>query len=215
MTGGRLVDASPFTLLTRGLQLLLAGLAAYGALRGRPTLLVNAVLSLAVTFVPAGLSRGYGHRTDPRLRLWIALAAAIHTVGFMGFYGTQSGVLTLYDQGAHAVSAALVAGVAYAVLAAVDRTSDGIRLPDGFRVVFTLCLVMAVGVGWEIAEFTVGIVASLLVDEEILVQYGVSDIVSDLLFNTLAGAVVAVWGTQYFRGLSQLFTRVLSTVRDS
>jgi hypothetical protein len=74
---------------------------------------------------------------------------------------------------------------------------------------------MAVGVGWEIAEFTIGIVASLLVDKEILVQYGVDDIVNDLLFNTLAAAVVAGWGTHYFSGLSRLFARLLSPVRDS
>lgn len=205
-----MTDWLPATsVLARLLQAVLAAIVAYGLLVGQYVLVVNGVLALGVTCLPAVLAWRYDHRTDPRLRLWIAVAVTVHVVGFLGPYSAQSPPLSLYDSVAHAVSGALVAGMGYAVLAALDRESAAVKLPEGFRVVFTLFLILAVGVAWEIFEFGAGTVASLLVGAEVLVQYGVSDIVYDLLFNTLAAVLVALWGTKYFSGLAALFTRLL------
>jgi uncharacterized membrane protein len=107
------------------------------------------------------------------------------------------------------VSAALLAGVGYAILVALDRRSERNQFPATFRFVFTATLIMAVGVGWEILEFGAGTVATLLGADEVLVQYGTDDIVFDLAFNTLAAVIVALWGTGYFTGLTGFFTRHL------
>jgi len=174
---------------------------------GRLTVVTNGLLALAVTGVPAVVDWYYAHETDPRLLLWIVLAALLHVAGFLGAYSVQTGLLSWYDQVAHMVSAALIAGVGYAILVALDRRSRRNRFPGSFRFVFTVALVMAVGVSWEILEFGAGTVAGLLGADEVLVQYGTDDIVFDLTFNTLAGVLVAVWGTGYFTGLTSLFRR--------
>jgi uncharacterized membrane protein len=201
---------STLATLAFGLQVVVIGLTVFGIYAGQYDLAINGILTLAVTLLPVVLTWQYDHDTDPRLVLWIALAGALHLVGFLGPYGVESGPLTLYDQLAHAVSASLVAGVGYALVAALDRDSSRLRFPDEVRVLLVLLFIMAFGVTWEIFEFASGTIAATLLGKEVLVQYGISDIVYDLLFNTLAAAVVAIWGTGYFSGLASLFTQVLS-----
>ncbi|MFC7141914.1 hypothetical protein ACFQMA_19015 [Halosimplex aquaticum] len=191
----------------RLLQLVIVVMTAYGAISGRVGVAVNGVLSLGVTLVPAGVAWLFDHEIDPRLSLWIAVAAAIHVGGFLGPYDQQTGLLASYDQVAHMVSAAFVAGVGYAVVEAVDESSRRAEFPEEFRFVFTLALVMAFGVAWEIGEFAAGAVGAALTGTEVLVQYGVSDIVADLTFNTIAAAAVALWGTGYFDGVAAAFSR--------
>ncbi|WP_415382222.1 hypothetical protein [Halosimplex sp. TS25] len=200
------VDGLP-TVATRVLQLAIVVMTVYGVVVGRVGVAVNGVLSLGVTLVPALLAWRFDHRVDPRLALWIAVAAAIHVGGFLGPYDQQTGVLSFYDQVAHAVSGAFVAGVGYAVVEAVDESSDRAQFPEEFRFVFTLAMVMAFGVLWEIGEFTAGAVGAALTGTEVLVQYGVTDIVSDLTFNTIAAAAVALWGTGYFDGMAAAISR--------
>jgi hypothetical protein len=194
-------------LATRGLQAALAVLIAYGGITGEFDLLINGIPALGLTFFPALLARRYDHETDPHVALWITVAALLHVVGFLGPYSVQSGPLSFYDQVAHAISASFVAGVGYALIEALDRTSTRIRFPDGFRFLFTLLFILAFGVAWEILEFGAGTGASMLGAKEVLVQYGIDDIVNDLVFNTLAAGVVALWGTGYFDGIASLFSR--------
>jgi len=199
----------------RGVQVLTALLVGYALVRGQYTTALNGVVALAVTFVPAVLEWRYDHRVDPRLALWIAVAAVVHLGGFLWGYGHSTGLLAWYDQIAHVISASLVAGVGYALVQALDRTSAGIRFPEVFRFVFTLYFVLAFGVAWEIIEFSAGQLGRMAGAGETLVQYGIEDIVSDLTFNTLAGAVVAVWGTEYFRGITALLSRRLRGTEDN
>lgn len=196
--------------LARGLQLALLGLVGYGALAGNAALLVNALLALPLTLVPDGLAWRYDHPVDDRLTAWIAAAAVVHAAGFLGPYGARTGLWSWYDQAAHAVSASFVAGVGYAVVVALDRRSPHERFPAPFRVVFTLCLVMAFGVAWEIVEFGVGGLAGALGGGPgPLVQYGTDDIVYDLAFDALAAVAVALWGTRVFRDVVAIVARRL------
>ena len=200
-------DDSVLDRVARGLQVVLAGLVGYGAVIGDTTLLVNGVLALAVTLVPPLLRWRYDHKVDPRLDVWIAVAALAHAVGFLGLYGIESGLLAWYDQMAHAISASFVAGVGYALIVAFDRRSAQVNFPAEFRFVFTFFGILAFGVVWEIVEFAVGGLTSMLAGKAVLVQYGIDDIVFDLVFNALAGALVALWGTGYFSDIIAIFSR--------
>lgn len=195
--------------IARGLQFALIALVGYSALTGNVGLAINGVLALAVAFVPTLLEWRYDHYADPLIEVWIAAAAVVHTAGFLGPYQAQSGLWSWYDQAAHAISASFVAGVAYALFVALDRTSTRIQFPDGFRSVFTLFFILAFGVGWEIVEFGAGTLSSMLVGSEALIQYGMDDIVLDLVFNTLAAALVTLWGIGHFGDLAALFSRRL------
>jgi len=191
----------------RMLQVALAVLVGYGAAVGNPGLLVNGVLAFVVTFVPTVLEWRYDHHVDPRLDLWIAIAALLHGVGFLGLYDVQSGPLSWYDQVAHAISASFVAGVAYTVLVAFDVRSSRVNFPEEFRFAFTVLFVAGFGVAWEILEFAVTGVTSALGSRGILIQYGKDDIVFDIVFNTLAGVAVALWGTRYFADITDIVAR--------
>jgi hypothetical protein len=63
--------------------------------------------------------------------------------------------------------------------------------------VFILLFVLAFGVFWEVVEFAVAGAATLSGTPAVLVQYGLDDTMLDLLFDTLGGVVVAVWGTAH------------------
>ena len=190
--------------LARGLQVVLVGLIGYGAAVGKGAVVVNGALALPFAFLPSLLEWRYDHEMDPRLSVWIAGAAVAHVIGFFGPYTAQTGLLKWYDQAAHAITASFVAGVGYALVGALDRSSERLRFPGTFRFVLTLCLVMAFGVAWETLEFGAAGLASLLGNRSALVQYGLDDIVFDLAFNTLAAAIVATAGTDYFRDITAI-----------
>lgn len=196
--------------LARGLQLLLVVLIGYGAVVGNGALLLNGILAVPIVLFPTFLEWRYDHEVDPRLSIWITVAAVVHVIGFLGPYNAQRGILKWYDQVAHAISASFVAGVGYALIVALDRSSTRITFPEEFRFVFTLCFILAFGVAWEIVEFAAGGLATMFGMESTLVQYGLDDIVLDLVFNTLAAAIVALFGTRYFRDLTAILSgRVL------
>lgn len=207
-------DGTRLELLARALQVGLVGLLGYGVLVRNGSLIVNGILGLALTFVPDLLARRYGHEVSPTLTLWIAVAAVFHTVGYAGLYGIQSGLLSWYDQIAHAISASFVAGVGYALVEALDRRSTRIQFPSEFRFAFTLLFILAFGVAWEIVEFGVGGLASHLGATSVLVQYGMDDVVFDLVFNTIAAGLVALWGTGYFDDVAAIFSRTVASTDD-
>ena len=199
--------ASRLNLLARVLQLVLFGLIGTGVLVGNSALVVNGLLALPIVFFPSFLGWYYNHKVDPRLTIWITVAAVVHVAGFFGLYSIQSGPLSWYDQVAHALSASFVAGIGHGVIVALDRNSNHVKFPEGFRFVFTVIFILAFGVAWEIVEFSVsGLTAVLGVGDSALVQYGKDDIVFDLVFNTIAATIVAIWGTRYFDDITSIIS---------
>ena len=125
------------------------------------------------------------------LVLWITGAVFIHAVGALGPYEWFG----WYDSVTHALSASIVAGVGYTTARALDIHYDELTIPPEYMFGFVLVFVMAFGVLWEILEFALGGLATVLGGEPVLAQRGVSDIVFDLLYNTLGGVLVAAVGT--------------------
>ncbi|MBX0322776.1 hypothetical protein EGH21_07005 [Halomicroarcula sp. F13] len=189
-------------LATRALQFGLVGISGVALLRRDPTLLVNSGGPLAVTLLPALFRREYGYRMHGGLVLWLALASTLHAVGAVGLY--QS--LGWYDSLTHTLSATLVAGVGYAVARAVEDHTGAVSFDREFRATFVVLFVLAVGVGWEILEFASGGLATLVGGEAVLAQYGTTDIVNDLVFNTVGAVVVALWSSSHFEGVATLLT---------
>jgi len=198
-TGAAQSDGSRYhRIAVRAMQAVLAAIAAVALVRGNVTLFVNSGGPLAITFLPALLRREYGYAMDTGLALWITLAATLHAVGAFELYESVG----WYDSLTHTVSATLVAGMGYAVARGVERHSRAVGFNPEFRVTFLVLFVLAVGVGWEILEFASGGLASTVGGEAVLAQYGTSDIVNDLVFNTLGAVVVAAWSTAHFEGIA-------------
>ena len=181
--------------LARALQAVLLVLAGYGAYAGKYTVAVTGLLSFGLTLVPAYLRGDHGIPLGPRVTLWITVAVVLHSAGYLGPYRTVG----WYDQLAHGFSATVVAAGGYALVRALDVHSDHVDLPHRFVAVYVVIFVLALGVFWEVAEHAAELVASALGARSALVQYGLSDIVLDITFNTAGAVVVAAWA-QYRGG---------------
>lgn len=184
MTVGDLlgVSDSQERFIARALQLVLVGLIIFGVATGRVKVIVTVGIALGVTSLPALLRREYGYSMNAGLVLWITVAMILHVVGSLRLYGQYQ----WYDEITHAVSATLIAGVGYAAFRALELHSDNIDVPSEFRTIFIIVFVLAVGLFWEILEFALG---------GLVTVYGIDDIVTDIIFNTVGAAIVAIWGT--------------------
>ena len=178
--------------LTRGLQVVLVGLVGGGVVTARPGMVASGGIALGVTLLPAVLRREYGYSMDPGLVLWITVAVVLHTAGSLGLYRQ----FQWYDEVTHTVSATIIAGIGYASFRALELHSDEIDVPAEFRAVFIVVFVLAAGMVWEVLEFALG---------GLVTVYGIDDIVTDLVFNAVGAAVVAIWGTGYVSGVVRFF----------
>jgi hypothetical protein len=177
----------------RLMQLSLVGILLVGIGEGELSVVVNSIVALVVTQLPAFLERDYDLSMDPGLVLWLTTAVFVHAVGALGPY--QS--IWWWDTLAHALSSSVVAAIGYTALRVVTVHSDDVRIPPRLQVLFILLFVVAAGVLWEVIEFVVEQLANMLAIDDVLVQYGLRDTMFDLVFDIVGGLVVAIWGAAY------------------
>ncbi|MFP4626020.1 MAG: hypothetical protein ACOC8O_00490 [Natronomonas sp.] len=185
--------------LTRVMQAFLVGIVGYGLLTGRPKAITNGFIALAITVVPAILSRNYRLPLDPWLGTWITGAVFLHSLGSAGLYSQ----LPWWDHLTHAISASLVAGVGYTTVRAVDLHSDEINIPRRFFAVYLLVFVLAFGVLWELFEFGLDLVADATAISMPLAQHGLDDTIRDLIFNSIGALFVAIFGQAHLSGIAE------------
>ncbi|WP_117595000.1 hypothetical protein [Haloprofundus halophilus] len=188
------------TQLARLMQLFLVGMVAIGVERGDVGVVVNAGVGLGVTYLPALLERDYHIPMDAGLTLWVTTAVFLHAIGSGGLPGVETGLYRQFwwwDHMTHTLSASIVAAVGYTVTRALDVHTDAVELPPRFVFVFILMFTVAFGVFWEVLEFAIGEVAAMTGGDPVLTQFGLSDTLVDIMFNTLGGVVVAIWGTAH------------------
>jgi hypothetical protein len=173
--------------------ILLVGLA-----RRNVSVVVNATFALAATALPAVLERDYRLPLDAGLTLWITAALFLHTLGMLGLY---DGVWW-WDHLTHTLSATIVAAVGYVTARAVDESSEDIYLPRPFLFVYIVLFTLALGVLWEVLEFAARGGAELFGLDPVLVQYGLSDSLLDLVFDAVGAVVVALFGAGVFDGIA-------------
>lgn len=179
-------------LLARVLQLVVVGVLAFGVHTENVTMVANGVLALTVTQLPA-LFGGSARRTvDGRLVLWISVAAVFHAIGTLGPYWQ----FVWWDDVAHALSASVVAAVGYTAARVLDRRDERLGLPSGFLFLYLLLFVVTAGVVWELFEFALSGVTRYGYTPP-LVQEGLEDTVTDLVFDVTGGLVVAVGSVLY------------------
>jgi hypothetical protein len=193
--------------LTRVMELSLVGIFFVGLDRGNLGIMINSALAFAITLVPAVLKRDYQIPMDAGLTLWITTAVFLHAVGTLGPYQN----VWWWDHVTHMLSASLVAGVGYATVRALDAHNPDVYLPPRFMFVFILMFVVAFGVIWEVTEFAVSGLGSILGGSAVLTQYGLEDTMLDLLFDTAGGLVTAIWGTAYLTDVTGALADRLDT----
>lgn len=154
----------------------------------------SATVGLLATLLPGIFERNYQFRVDGALTIWIAVAVVFHALGTVWFYQTVWG----WHNIAHATTGSLVAGVGYTLLRTLEVHTTAVSFPPKFTLFFVVIFVFAVGVVWEIFEFTLDQVAVAITGEEMLLtQHGLQDTMTDLVANTVGAIVVAVAATVY------------------
>ncbi|MDY7082523.1 MAG: hypothetical protein SXQ77_09000 [Halobacteria archaeon] len=196
--------------LSRGMQVVLLGILVFGAYRRSIGTVVNAAIAVGVTFLPAVLERDYEIPMDAGLTLWITSAVFLHAVGALGPYRT----VWWWDHVTHTLSATLVGAIGYSTVRAFDIHSKKIQIPPRFMFVFILLFVVAFGVVWEVLEFSLGILTESFGSGKVLTQYGLEDTMMDLVFDTIGGVIVAVWGTAYLTNVVAGITEHLRRWED-
>nr|WP_256421256.1 hypothetical protein [Halobellus rarus] len=187
--------------IASAMRMSIAVVLGYGLATLNVSVVVNAVLALGVTYLPAVLRRDWDLRLSPELTLVVTLAVLLHTIGMLGLYEH----LWWYDHLTHTLSAAIVAAVGYAATRALDRYSEAVSFPPRFLSAFILLFTLALGVLWEVLEFLARIAASAVGVEAVLVQYGLGDTILDLVFDTVGAILVALFGTRRLSGLVDTF----------
>ncbi|WP_410766429.1 hypothetical protein [Haloferax sp. DFSO60] len=155
------------------------------------SVIVNSLLALSVTFLPAILQRDWEIRLHPLPGLWLTAAVLLHAIGMLGPYN----YISWWDHVTHTLSASVVAAVGYVSARVFDEYSDAVYFPPRFLFVYILLFTLAAGVLWEVLEFGARLSAEALGIEAVLVQYGLGDTIIDLVFDTVGAMLVALFGT--------------------
>ncbi|GAD52932.1 hypotheical protein [Halarchaeum acidiphilum MH1-52-1] len=205
------------TQFAHALQLCLVGFCFVGAYEGQLGVIVNAAVGLGVSSLPAVLERDYGVPMDPALVLWVTLAVFLHALGTVGVPGTGSFYRNVWwwDHLTHTLSSSVVAAVGYAAVRAIDEHTESVYFPPAFLFALLFVITLAFGVLWELIEFATSEVATLLGSTSVLTQYGVTDTMLDLVFDTAGALVVAVGGTTYLSGVIDALTARLDARRGT
>ena len=175
-------------LLSRAMQAGILAIALAGILTGNYTWVPAAVVSLIMTEIPSILKRDLKLVLPVGLNFWIVLALFLHVFGgASGFYDNVPG----WDHVTHALSSSLIAALGFIVVMSVDQYVESIYLPRRFLGVFIAMFTMAMGVIWELMEFSIDVLTGSHM------QYSLDDTMFDLFFDGMAGIAVAAVGAHY------------------
>ncbi|WP_290817942.1 hypothetical protein [Halovivax sp.] len=180
----------------------LVGIVVAGLAAVDPGIVSNGASMLAVSFVPTLLRRRYDLPFDAGLVLWVTLAAFLHALGSAYLYEQTF----WWHNVTHPLSATLVGAIGYVAIRTLDEHRPEIHLPPGLVPAFVVVFVISFGVFWEIGEFGFDHFAAATGLQMPLSQHGLDDTMSDLVFNTLGGIVVAIWGLPYLTDLTDAVT---------
>jgi VanZ family protein len=161
----------------KGIRVAIVAVVVEGVRRRDPASVINGVLALGATRLPELVEELYAVEFRPWQRLYADFAMLAHAVGMLGPYDD----VWWWDHLTHTLSATLLGGLVF-----VDARRRG-RDPRG-RV---LAVIVAAGGLWELLEYVIHSLSPRFGLEPVLVSYGRTDTVLDLLFN-LVGAVLTL-----------------------
>lgn len=164
----------------RGIRYALLLVALLGIRRRNPGAVVNAVIAAVGTYLPDFVERAYGIELRPWQRVYVETALVTHAVGMLGPYDD----VEWWDHLTHTHSATILGAAVFAISRRRGRD-------PGPRVV---AVVAALGVLWELLEYAIHAAADRFGLEPILVTYGRTDTVLDLVFDLVGAALVVAFG---------------------
>lgn len=172
----------------RGIRYAIGVLFVVGVRRRDPGVVFNAVIAAIGTCVPDIASRAYDVELRPWQRLYVDTAMLTHVVGMLGPYDD----VWWWDHLTHTHSATILGGAVFATCRRCDRQPQP-------RVV---AAVAGLGLCWEIAEYAIHVTATRLGYEPVLVSYGKTDTILDLVFDLVGAILVLAFGDRFLENLT-------------
>lgn len=186
----------------RALRAGLAALVAYGLVAVDTQIVTNAGAMLVASLLPTLLRRRYEIPFDAGLILWITLVVFLHAIGSAYIYERSF----WWHNVTHPLSGTLIAGVGYVTIRTLDEHRDDVHLPPELLPTFVVCFVLGFGVLWEISEFAQTFLSDATGLEVPVSQHGLDDTMTDIVFDTIGGAVAALWGLPYLGDVTDAVT---------
>ncbi|MEF8877172.1 MAG: hypothetical protein V5A60_10665 [Haloarculaceae archaeon] len=166
--------------VARGARYAVAAVFVTGIRRRNPGAVVNAAVSYLATFLPSLVGRYYGVEFRPWQRAYLNTGLLAHAVGMLGPYDD----VWWWDHVTHVYSATLLGGLIH--LSARHRNRDPTP-----RV---LAGVLGAGALWELVEYAIHGASRRVGLEPLLVSYGRTDTLLDLLFDLVGALLVLAVG---------------------
>jgi len=166
-----------------GMKWLLAVFAVVTLIKGEYVWAIGIVLAILITFMPTILARDFDVTLPFVFDIAITVSVFLHVVGgYVDWYD----YVQYYDHFTHSISSATVALIAVTMLYVLAYYTELVKLPPAMFGLFTVMFTMTMGVVWEFLEwgFDMAFATTL--------QRGLTDTMLDLLFDTIAGLIVAV-----------------------
>ncbi|NKE38069.1 hypothetical protein GWG54_20200 [Natronococcus sp. JC468] len=173
-----------------GLQLVIVTALVEGVRQRDPSVIVNGIVSLLFAAIPRYLENRYGARFHPWQRVWVSVAALVHTLGMLGPYDR----IWWWDHLAHTLSGVVVAGATdIAFQAEAEKGTRGNSLPKS-RPAVIAGVTLGFGILWEIFEYVIHAIGDRKGFEPLLVHYGRLDAIGDIIFDLLGAGLVVLFG---------------------
>ncbi|MBI5232809.1 MAG: hypothetical protein HY880_00485 [Deltaproteobacteria bacterium] len=172
------------------MKFLLIGLLPYEIYTGDHLFALATILAITISFIPSIVERNYRITLPFELDLLITLALFLHT--FLGEVFMFYERFALWDKMLHLFGTSVISLLAFMIVYTLHYTRK-LRLTIPLIGFFTVTFAMFVGAMWEIAEFTVDALFAKTT------QKGLNDTMWDLIYDLMAGIVVAILGMMYVR----------------
>lgn len=157
---------------------------------------ISGTIVLFVSFIPYYFERKTHIIIPWWVTFFIALSLYLHIAGYsMGWY--ESGY-PYYDKFAHLISSMTVAMLVFLLVLILNRY-ENIRFSRVMIFFSVFLFTLALGSIWEILEFSIDQVFGNRLHFNTMLQHGLDDTMSDLIFNLIGGLIVASVGTWYLK----------------
>ncbi|MBE9529347.1 MAG: hypothetical protein IME99_08930 [Proteobacteria bacterium] len=172
------------------MKLAMLGLIPVEIYRGEYLFAFAIVLALGGSLIPSIVQRSYRITLPFELDLLITLMIFLHAfmgegLGFYSRYWLFDNVLHLFGSGVSAL-------LAFIITFSLHYTGK-LRLTYPMIALFTVTFSMAIGGMWEILEYSVDMLFNKTT------QHGLTDTMSDLIYDLLGGIISATFGMLYVR----------------
>jgi hypothetical protein len=178
------------TALSWLMKLILIGSLPYSIYKGDYLYSIAAVVAIALSLTPSIIERNYRVTLPVEVDFLITLLIFAHI-----FFGEQMKFyerIWVWDKILHVYGSAVVCMLAFMIVYTFHNTGK-LRLTLPFIGIFTFVFTLAVGGLWEIGEFTVDKLLGLNT------QRGLDNTMWDMIYDSLGGALIAVFGMFYVK----------------